>query len=286
MRLLVIGAAGNIGSYLCEKLTRDGHEVFGVCRPGSLVAEGTVKIEMDLCNLDEGKLPNVDAVFYMAQSRFFRDFPDQWKDIFQINITIPLKIADWARRTGVSGFHFASSGGVYEGGVVAVRESAEINANRDTGFYVGSRLSAEVLLRNFAQYFEVFSIVRPFFVYGPNQSRGMLIPRLVDNIKDGKEIILNGHDGIKINPIHVHDAAIAFSNLLKLRGFHAMNIAGSEVLTLKQLSWIIAELIDKKPLFKVSDIPCGDLIGDTELMFRLLHVPETKIKKGVLDLIK
>lgn len=285
MKVLVIGAAGNLGRFLCDQLKSEGHEVFGICRPGSSVTDSTKKIEMDLRHLDEDRLPKVDAVFYLAQSRHFREFPDQWNDIFEINITIPLKIADWARRVGVSAFHYASSGGVYQGGVVAVRESAEINANRDTGFYIGSRLSAEILLRNFAPHFETFSLVRPFFVYGPNQARNMLIPRLVDNLKEGKEITLNGSEGIKINPIYVTDAAKACSRLLGLKGFHALNIAGAEVLTLKQIVEKIGIILGKTPKLKHVDAPAEDLIGDTQLMFNNLYRPEISFDVGVKDLI-
>lgn len=285
VKILVIGAAGNLGLTLCHELTVSGHQVYGLCRPGSTLPVGIERIEMDLRLLNEEKLPQVDAVFYLAQSRHFREFPDQWNDIFEINVTLPLRIADWARRNKVTAFHYASSGGVYQGGMVAVRENAEINANRDTGFYIGSRLSAEILLRNFAPLFESFSLVRPFFIYGPNQARNMLIPRLVDSVQEGKEITLNGQEGIKINPIHVTDAARACMNLLNLKGFHAMNIAGTEVLTLKQLANKIGLVLKKEPVFKVVEGSSQDLVGDTELMVKLLHTPDISFENGVKDLI-
>ena len=285
MKVLVVGAAGNLGWPLCEQLSKNGAEVFALTRPGREHPKCAEHIQMELRELNLDKLPAVDAVIYLAQSKFFRDFPDQWEDIFDINVRVPLRLADWGRRTGVKGFHYASSGGVYESGVVAIRENAEINANRDSDFYVGSRLSAEVLLRNFASSFESFSLIRPFFVYGPRQSRSMLIPRLVDNVKFGREITLVGEEGLKINPIHSHDAALAVAKLIHVNGFHALNIAGPEVLSLKKIVEEIGTALGMKPVFSFKPGVASELVGDISKMRELLVRPEITFAQGIRDLI-
>ena len=62
--------------------------------------------------------------------------------------------------------------------------------------------------------FESFIITRPFFIYGTNQKKHMLIPRLIQNIKNSNEIILTSNEGIKINPIHVKDASMVYSKMI------------------------------------------------------------------------
>lgn len=286
MKILVFGAAGNLGKPLCEELSRQNHEVFAVVRPERDVSNGLRKISMDLRTLDVKCLPRVDEIIYLAQSRKFREFPNEWEDIFDINIRIPLLLADWARKSGCSGFHYASSGGVYESGVLAVHENMEINANRETGFYIGSRLSAEVLLRNFAAHFARLSLIRPFFVYGPQQARNMLIPRLVDSVMKGSEITLSGPHGIRINPIHVKDAAKAFTKLIELKGFHALNVAGPQILSLRQIAEIIGEAVGRVPVLKVLSEPAQDLIGNTALMEQFLYKPQIHFADGIKDLIR
>lgn len=285
MKALIVGAAGNLGWFLCEKLSREGVEVFALVRPEREVPKGCHKIGMELRNLKLSELPQVDSVIYLAQSKFFREFPDRWDDIFDINVKVPLQLADWARNNGVSGFHYASSGGVYESGVAAVRENAEINANRNSDFYVGSRLSAEVLLRNFSTFFKNFSLIRPFFVYGPNQNRTMLIPRLVDNVRTGREIILVGDVGLKINPIHVTDAARAIAKLIHVSGFNALNIAGTEVLSLKSIAECIGDIVGTKPVFVHKPGETSELIGDISKMCELLGSPRIKFSDGVRELL-
>jgi len=285
LKVLVIGSAGNLGTRLCEDLARSGHTVYGIARPGAQINSSIHNIEMDLRDLKLDLLPRIDCVYYLAQSKYYRDFPNQWEDIFEINIAVPLKLVDWARKSGVPAFHYLSSGGVYQGGIAAVRETAEINANRDVGFYIGSRLSAEILIRNFSTFFETFSIIRPFFIYGPNQPKTMLIPRLIENIKNGREIVLSGENGIKINPIFVDDASQACQNLLKLKGFYALNIAGQEILTIRDIANQISTKLNLKPIFKHVPESGQDLVGDTDLMFSLLHKPKKSFIENVMEML-
>ena len=286
MKILVIGASGNLGFKLCEDLSKKGHRVFGLARPGGEANDFFEKVEMDIRNLDTNNLPIVDCVYYLAQSKFYREFPLMWEDIYEINISAPLKLIDWARRNSIPAFHYVSSGGVYQGGVAAVRESAEINANRDVGFYIGSRLSAEILMRNFASYFKTFSIIRPFFIFGPRQPKTMLIPRLIESVKNGQEITLNGENGIKINPIYVNDASLAFASLLNLEGFYTLNIAGPEILSIRDISNQIGAISGRKPNFKIIEENGQDLVGNTDLMFKLLHRPTRTFKENLLDMEK
>ena len=120
--------------------------------------------------------PNIDVVFYLAQSNRFRDFPNGIYDMLSINIEAPLKFVKWALDNNVKKFIFASSGGVYRKPDKPVIEFFDINANERNGFYLDSKLSAEILLRNFSHMFESFIITRPFFIYGTNQKKHMLIP--------------------------------------------------------------------------------------------------------------
>ncbi len=89
--------------------------------------------------------------------------------------------------------------------VEPVKESHVISAN-NKGIYLDSKLSAEILLNSYSSYFECFAILRPFFIYSPDQDKTMLIPRLIENVINKKEIILSSINGIRINPIYIDDA--------------------------------------------------------------------------------
>lgn len=285
MNVLVTGANGLLGRNLVNILSVK-HTVFAIIRNKSkvnfLLNDNVKIIEIDLLDFSEDILPvNIDAIYYLAQSSHFRDFPNSYNDIFSINVQTPLRFADWGRKNNVKQFFYTSSGGVYKHPVEPVKEIFDINANDKNGFYLDSKLSAEVLLRNFACFFKTFVILRPFFVYGPGQNSSMLIPRLIHNIIEKSEITLSCENGIKINPIFVSDAVRSMERLLDLEGEYIFNVAGSEVVSLRELSAMIAQIVNEPPKYKVLDSPQSDLIADISKMKENLHMPKVTLEDGL-----
>jgi nucleoside-diphosphate-sugar epimerase len=113
----------------------------------------------------------------------------------------------------------------------------------------------------------------------------MLIPRLIDNIRNGVPLRLQGASGISINPIHVSDAVRAIKASLDLTGSHKINIAGPEILSMKEIGNIIAGSIDKKLQFIYEEKEAKNLIGNITKMSDKLIKPVTKFKDGIVDLI-
>jgi nucleoside-diphosphate-sugar epimerase len=239
MNILVTGANGLLGRYLVELLSKK-HKVFAIVKNieklNFEINENITVLEMDLSIINLEVLPkHIEAIYYLAQSNRFREFPDGVDDMLSINVLAPNILAKWAVKTGVKKFIYASSGGVYTNPNKPVKEFFDINANEKLGFYLNSKLSAEMLLKNYASLFETFAIIRPFFMYGVGQNETMLIPRLISSVQNEKEITLNGQNGIKINPIYVTDAANAVAKILELQGEFIINIAGKEAVSLKEL---------------------------------------------------
>lgn len=283
MNILVTGANGLLGKSLLEKLSIE-HKIFAVVGKNSVLRckKNITVLRIDLSNLDIDKLPsNIDVIYYLAQSNHFREFPDKATDMLSINVYTPVTLASWGKENGVKKFIYTSSGGVYKSPTKPVQEIFDINANEKNGFYLDSKLCAEILLRNFADFFETFVIVRPFFMYGPEQNRGMLIPRLMDNIINENEIILTFDKGIKINPIFIDDAASAMEKLLTLEGEHIFNLAGSQIVSLGELSDLIGEVVDKTPVYKVLENTQPNLVADISKMKEKLCTPKVTLKEGL-----
>jgi nucleoside-diphosphate-sugar epimerase len=130
------------------------------------------------------------------------------------------------------------------------------------------------------------AVLRIFFAYGAGQKRSMLIPRLVDSIKAGDPVSLQGHDGIRINPIHAGDAARAVLAALNLEGFDRINVAGPDILSLREISGIIAGKVGRAPVFAVDESKEAlDLIGDIGKMGARLVSPARRFEDGVGELI-
>lgn len=284
MRVLVAGAAGLLGRAIVKLLSRE-HEVYALIREKQQVQWGgpVQEIACDLSSFSPLELPSgINAVYYLAQSKRFREFPGGAADMLEVNVRAPLKLVEWARTTGVHSFVYTSTGGVYGSGPLPCSESAQIYATPTKGFYANSKLSAELLLSSFAEFFERFVIVRPFFIYGPAQDRMMLVPRLLRTVAEGGTISLAGEEGIRINPVHVEDAAIACGNIFGLDcGSYVFNIGGIETVSIRSLGIMMGNLLGREPLFSVTGAQADDLVGDISLMRQLLHTPGIDLATGL-----
>ena len=284
MNILITGGNGLLGRALINKLSIE-HNLYVIIRDltySNYNMENITIIKSDLAYFDVNILPNnIDVVYYLAQSNRFREFPEGADDMFQVNIHAPLKIVEWAMKNNVKKFVYASTGGVYTNPNKPVSEFFDINANKKQGFYPDSKLSAEILLKNYTGFFETFVIIRPFFMYGEGQNATMLIPRLINSVKNKLEITLNGKEGIKINPIYIDDAVNSVVKILEIKGEHIINIAGEDIVSLKELVIKIAKILNKEPDFKYNDTIQNNLIADISMMKELLVSPKISLQKGL-----
>jgi len=286
MKLLVSGGMGFIGSHLVEMLAQKNELFCLIQHKNKAKSHQNVEwVVQDLGkSIDEKELPDrIDAIIHLAQSRHYREFPEKIWDIFHVNVQGTLSLLEYGRKRKIQKFIYASSGGIYG---YSYEKFIETDTTNPINFYLTSKYCSELLIGNYTPFFHTV-VFRFFFVYGPKQ-KGMLIPRLIENIKKGEPIVIYGKTGVKLNPIHVKDAIKAFSPALETPVSGVFNIAGDEVVSIKELSERIGDLVGKVPLFvyEKSNIP-GDIIGDNSWMKTVLGVfPTISLKTGISEMIQ
>ncbi|NWD49594.1 NAD-dependent epimerase/dehydratase family protein [Pseudomonas gingeri] len=286
MNILITGANGLLGVHAVAQLVSQ-HQVHAVVhsapqQPVSGVTYHVIDLSQDW---SRQSLPAaVDAVIHLAQSSRFREFPEQAMDVFGVNVASTAYLLEYARTAGAKHFILASSGGVYGAGDEAFKENALIPHHGQLGYYLGSKLCSEVLAQNYSSLMNV-TVLRFFFMYGRDQRRSMLVPRLIDNVMAGQVITLQGNDGIRINPIHVSDAVAALEHCLQLEGSHTFNVAGAQVLSLREIAEIIGEAVGLAPVFKVEEVEPRHLIANIDALSESLIAPRVSFAQGILELI-
>lgn len=286
-KVLITGANGLLGRNVVSALSKQYRLHAIVRKPPQQVTKNVSYHLVDLSTAwtDEDLPHTVDAVIHLAQSTHFREFPEKALDVFQVNIASTARLLDYAWRTGAQKFIYASSGGVYGNGPAAFQENSSLTGHQKLGYYLGSKLCGEVLVQSYASLIDV-TILRPFFMYGTRQRRSMLIPRLIDNIREGRTILLQGENGIRINPIHVSDVVDVVETCMSLTGSRTLNVAGPDILSIKEIGIIIASLINRQPCFKEVDDVANDLVGDNKLMMSILNKTLVSFEKGILEMIE
>jgi UDP-glucose 4-epimerase len=285
MRILVTGAGGFIGGRLLQEIGPH-HDVFALARraPGQPMPPGAVQwIEHDLTEpLERAMLPDkVDAVVHLAQSRHYKQFPERAGDIFAVNIDATLRLLEYTRLAEAKTFVFASTGGVYGHSYERFVETDPVSP---LDFYLTSKYAAELLIANYKRFFRTI-VLRFFFVYGPGQ-KGMLIPNLLDKVRNGETVTIEGR-GLRINPIHVADAVRVFEPALALERSDLFNVCGDEAVDLDALVRLMGEAAGKPA--SIEHRPGerdGDIVGDNARMKSVLGVrPRTTLADGIASML-
>jgi nucleoside-diphosphate-sugar epimerase len=191
-------------------------------------------------------------------------------DIYRTNCDSTVNLLDYGRIIGIKNFIYASSGSLY---LPSKNPFSENNVVNPIDFYNLSKNISEQLVNSYSNYFDT-TILRFFFVYGPNQ-KNKLIPNLIDSIKEGKTIYLNSKEGMKFTPTYIDDAVAAIEKSISLRGNNTLNISGNETISIRKISETIGKLLGREPIFEYKEGKEVNYIADNSLMKSLLQINET-----------
>lgn len=247
---LVTGAAGFIGSHLCEGLLADGHEVTGIDafipyypRP---VKEANLAvcrqhdrfrfIEEDLRTADVRRLTaDAGTIFHLAAMpglmRSWSDF-----DLYATcNMTATQRLLEAARDNRVAHVIHVSTSSVY-GKEATETEDAPLQPFSPYGI---TKLAAEHLCRAFEANFGLpVTILRYFSVYGPRQRPDMAYHILIRALLRGEPFTMYGDGEQTRSNTYVRDCVRATMLAAQKRDAtlgQVMNIGGGEVVSLNEV---------------------------------------------------
>lgn len=282
---VVTGANGLLGRSVVRRLAAAG-DVHAIVRevPSDPVP-GVRYYSLDISRpFTPESLPAApDSVIHLAQSPHFRDFPTAALDVFGVNVAATALFLDYAYRSGAKRFVQASSGGVYGARDTPFSETDKLALPSELGHYLATKLAGEALAMSYAERLQV-KVLRFFFIYGRDQNRTMLLPRLVDNVTAGRPISVQGVDGLRLNPIHVADASLAVERCLTHQGSATFNVGGDEALSLRELVNKIACATGRQAVFLTQAGLPRHTVGDITAMRRELCAPAVSLDAGLSDL--
>ena len=254
MKILITGTGGFLGKELVLQLSNEGHELLCTTRKITNVMPSGPDItwlETNLSDgLDTGILPQkLDAIIHLAQSNGYKNLSEEAGDVFDVNIRLVQQLCEYGVAAEISSMVLASTGTVYE---PFNGKLTEDEALRPSGFYGASKLAAELISETYSKLFSVCNL-RLFFLYGPGQE-GMLIARLIENVKTGKKVTLpKDAQGLVFTPTHVKDVARVFSQAVTQNWQGAYNVASPHVLSLGKLLNIIADKCGMELNLEITD---------------------------------
>lgn len=255
--LLVTGAAGFIGNWLCERLARDGYAVRAVdcltdyydaslkkANLDRLLTRPDIEfVDADLATLDLGALlDDVEVVFHLAGEPGVRaSWGSGFEPYLHNNVRVTQQLLEACRHRPVHRFVYASSSSIY--GHPASVPTSERVLPAPVSPYGVSKLAAEHLCELYRVEFRVpTTSLRLFTVYGPRQRPDMAFSRLVRAALDGEPFPLYGDGTQRRDFTYVDDVVDAFVAAAERDWSGVANIGGGAPVTLLEAIGILEEL--------------------------------------------
>jgi nucleoside-diphosphate-sugar epimerase len=209
------------------------------------------------------RLPWVDAIVHLAQAN--TKFPDGAADLLAVNTVRTQELLEHARRCGTSRFIFTSSGSVYGKGPLPFSETDPLVPH---DFYAVTKIAAEHLVAVYGELVPT-TVLRLFTPYGPGQE-GRLIPVLIDRVRRGKAVTLNGDGSPRLNPVYVEDVITVIIASLESDESELLNVSGDEVVGIRELTETIGALLGVEPRFECGHgNDRGDIVADNTKLHRI-----------------
>ena len=273
MRALVTGAAGFIGSHVCDLLRRSDYEVFGVdSRAGD-----SLKV-VDITEPLPVLVNNLDVVIHLAALSHPRDCDTNPAKAFVVNNYGTLNVLKMALEGGARKVVFASSAHVYD---IPPRylPTDEVHPLRLNNTYTTTKLLGEQLCELYWQNHGLpYTILRLFNAYGPGQGAGYFVPDMIQKARTGR-IDLRGGNNTK-DWVYIDDVARAFLLALQSDFVGPINVGSGVETDLHTIAAQIALAMGAE--FTASLTDGTRMWGDISRAKRILGwEPQVNVKEGL-----
>ncbi|HKC17994.1 MAG TPA: NAD-dependent epimerase/dehydratase family protein [Candidatus Dormibacteraeota bacterium] len=274
MRAVVTGAAGFIGSHLCERLLADDHEVVGIdcfrdqyprrLKEQNLRAARTAPQfsfhELDLAGDDlRPALDGADVVFHLAgRSGLGNPCGPDFTEYVGDNIVATQRLLEALAANPVKRLVYAGSSAVY--GDAERFPTRESTVPRPLSSYGVSKLAGESLTHLYGWRLGLpVTILRYFTLYGPRQRPDMAISRFVRALTRGDEIEIRGDGAQTRDFTFIDDAIEATIRAAKADvGGAILNVGGGSRATINAVLEALEEITGRRSLRRYVPAPLAD----------------------------
>lgn len=307
MKILVTGAAGFIGSHLCQRLLARGDDVIGVdnfdpfydCRvkqqnlAGLHQQEGFQFCRMDICDMDaltelwQSHCNRLDAVVHLAAKAGVRPSIEDPLGYERTNIQGTLALLRLVTAAEPRPrFIFASSSSVY-GNSPKIPFSEEDNVDFPISPYGATKKAGELICHT---YHHLYSLpvwcLRFFTVYGPRQRPDLAIHKFTAHILRGESIEMFGDGSSSRDYTYVDDILVGVVAAIDCcQGYEIINLGSEQPISLREMIRTIENVTGKVAVVEQLPMQPGDVnrtFADVAKAKRLLgYSPQVCFSIGV-----
>lgn len=306
--ILVTGAAGFIGSHLCERLLVAGHQVVGLDNFDEFYEPSVKRRNLAEClthstfSLKDSDIRDIEAVsaacsggidiiVHLAARAGVRPSIEDPLLYQDVNVNGTCVMLEAARRHGIKRFVFASSSSVY-GNNEKVPFSEKDNVDFPISPYAASKKAGELLCHAYHHLFGInVTCLRFFTVYGARQRPDLAIHKFTRLIDSGKPIQMFGDGSMMRDHTYIDDILSGvLAAIDRCMGYRIYNLGESEPIALRDLIAAIEKAVGKKAIIERLPPQPGDVertYADISLArAELGYQPRTHLAAGLAEFVR
>ncbi|MBE0536453.1 MAG: GDP-mannose 4,6-dehydratase [Phycisphaerae bacterium] len=277
-KVLVTGAAGFIGSHLCERLLADGCAVVGLDSFDSFYDPEIKWANLAACMADErfqlveadirdihpinAILANrdVDAVVHLAARAGVRPSIEEPMLYQDVNVNGTVLLLEAVKNFGVKKFIFASSSSVY-GNNEKVPFSETDTVDYPISPYAATKKAGELICYTFSHLYGTdVTCLRFFTVYGPRQRPDLAIHKFARLIERGEPTPVFGDGSMMRDFTYIDDIIDGVAAAIDAcEGYEIYNLGESRPIRLDALIAAIETALGKKAILQHLPMQPGDV---------------------------
>ena len=311
MNIFVTGAAGFIGSHLCEALLHLGHAVVGIDNfdpfysvdikhrnleaiknhPNFHLIKGDAG-DKDLLNTIEH---NVDMVVHLAAKAGVQPSLKNPMNYIQTNIEVTNTLLEWMKQNSIKKFVFASSSSVY-GNNSKIPFEEKDGVNEPISPYAFSKRSCELMNYTYHSLYGIDMInLRFFTVYGERQRPDLAIHKFVRSIFEGRPITIYGDGKTARDYTYWSDTiagvVAAVHHLQQHQNvWDTFNLGNHHPVYLIDLVQTISKVAGKEPILVYEDMKPGDVnitYANIDRAGQVLgYYPKVDLETGITNFVR
>ena len=310
MNILITGAAGFIGSFLCEKLIGQ-HHVFGLdnfCdfyspeikkqNIKNLISESNFQLLVaDIRNISV--LERIftkyqfDMVIHLAAMAGVRPSIEDPQLYTNVNVNGTLNLLEQCKQNKVKNFIFASSSSIY-GNNKKVPFSESDNVDYPISPYAATKKAGELLCHTYFHLANMSIICLRFFtVYGPRQRPDLAIIKFARKMLRGESIPIYGDGSSQRDYTYIDDIIDGIMKALDYvqtgHLYEIFNLGESRTIKLDYMIEVLEKYLDIKAIREYLPMQPGDVnitYSDLEKSKKILgYDPQTEFEDGIRKFI-
>ena len=303
MNIVITGGSGFVGSYLCEKLINDGHEIIVVDNllTGSteninhlMHNENFSFIEHDVQNHIEIE-NKVDYVLHFASAASPKAYTEHPVNTLKAGSVGTINTLGLAKKHDAE-YLLASTSEVYGDPLISPQTEeywGNVNPNGERSMYDEAKRFAEAAVATYSRSYDLKTkIVRIFNTYGPRMqlNDGRVVTNFIVQALKNENITIYGDGSQTRSFSYVEDTVAGIISLMNSSEYDVFNIGNPNEMTVGQLAEKIIELTDSTSEIRYLELPNDDpkqrKPDITKAKTKLNWEPKVNLDDGLTKTIK